>query len=163
MEIVQCGSYIIMIKFRYVYLSIILLLGFAVTSFACTPVPHLKATATVPEFIDYGQVFNEVITVTNEGSVPIKNLRVFCRANPSGYFSLIASDRPEACMLTGGCYLDLGDLNPGEETTATLTERAPTEAELQATPKDFKFMYTAIFEGQLLELNIGSIMLTVGE
>jgi hypothetical protein len=151
-----------MIRLRYICLSIILLLGFAVTNFACSP-PNIKATATVPEFIDYGQVFNEVITVTNEDSRPVTNLRAFSRANPAGYFSIRGADRPKVCMLTGGCYLDLGDLNPGEETTVTVTLKAPIRSDLHAKPTDFEFIYTATCNGSNSEINIGSIMLTVGE
>ena len=153
-----------LISSRYIYLSVVLLCGLCVANIGCAPKPDITATATAPGLIDYGQVFDIIITVSNNGNSPAKNLYLYCRANPSGYFATLNADRPKVCMLTGGFFLDMGDLYPGEKGDATVIFQAPRKSQIDnLRSKDFEVNFTSTYDNSRIEKHIGSTILTVGQ
>ena len=90
----------------------------------------IGVTAFVADRVEYGQALHIVMTVTNYGSIPVKNVHVFCNANPGGYFNIRVVDQPFVEMDRNNINISLDDFSPGSQKDMNLFLQAPMPGQI---------------------------------
>ncbi|MGD0855302.1 MAG: hypothetical protein ABSA18_05805 [Dehalococcoidia bacterium] len=91
----------------------------------------IEVTAIVADQVSYGQALNIVMTITNNGDIPVKNVHLFCNANPGGYFTLTAVDHPFVQMDANNIDISIDDVSPGSHKEINLFLEAPMPGQIQ--------------------------------
>ena len=63
--------------------------------------------------------------------IPVKNVHLFCNANPGGYFTLTAVDQPFVQMDANNIDISIDDVSPGSHKEINLFLEAPMPGQIQ--------------------------------
>ncbi|MCX6006292.1 MAG: hypothetical protein NTZ34_03410 [Chloroflexi bacterium] len=91
---------------------------------------RVEVTAIVADRVEYGQALHIIMTVTNNGDIPVKNAHLFCNANPGGYFVLRVVDQAFVEMDRNNIDISIDDLSPGSQKDINLFLQAPMPGQI---------------------------------
>jgi hypothetical protein len=98
--------------------------------------------------LNFGQVLNFMVTVYNNGIDPVKNVHLFCRANPSGSFMVEVIDQPYVLRDENNQDVSLDDLYPGVQKQINFSIQAPMSRQIQGEwSHNFHFNFSIAADG----------------
>lgn len=105
--------------------------------------PIIKIGILATDQINYGQVLNVEIVVSNHGDVVARNIHLYCRADPGGYFITQVMDQPFLALNADDEDVSLNDLNPGAQETVNFDIQSPQVSQILGEwTKYFHFDFT---------------------
>jgi hypothetical protein len=128
-----------------------------------TPTPvesMIKVAAWSADNLNYCQALKIVMNVTNFSGMPAKNVHLFCRAAPGGYFVTEVVDRAFVTHDINNIDISLGDLPSGWQEDINLFIQAPKPGQILGDwSHNFNFNF-AIAHDLSSESLAGTIILT---
>ena len=120
----------------------------------------IKVSAWSADNLNYCQALKIVMNVTNFSGMPAKDLHLFCRAAPGGYFAVEVVDRAFVAHDINNIDISLGDLPPGRQEDINLFIQAPPPGQILGEwSHNFNFNF-AIAHDLTSESLAGTIILT---
>jgi len=120
----------------------------------------IKVAAWSVDNLNYCQALYIVMNVTNFSDMPAKNVHLFCRAAPGGYFTVEVVDRAFVAHDMNNIDISLGDLPSGRQEDINLFIQAPKPGQILGEwSHNFNFNF-AIAHDLSSESLAGTIILT---
>jgi hypothetical protein len=125
--------------------------------------------AIVPENVTYGQIFDLVITVGNNGNVPAQDVHLLYKASPLGFFIVQNVDQPACALGQDSEDVSLGTLSAKDLKEINFMLQVPTEQQVAGVwSQNFRFDFTISYDesassyagGVLLLIRHGKLLLS---
>jgi hypothetical protein len=122
--------------------------------------PLIRAdVASISEF-SFGQDLNVEMTVENYGDVTARNVRIFSRQSPAGYFYTVVADQPSVPMNANDQRVGLDDLAPAEWKIIHFSIHSPQSSQIKGEwSHKFYFNFTYSFD-TIAETKLAAVTLS---
>jgi len=123
--------------------------------------PLIRAdVASLSEF-SFGQDLNVEMTVENYGDVTARNVLIFSRQSPAGYFYTVVADQPSVPLNANDQKVCLDDLAPAEWKIIHFSIHAPQSSQIKGEWShkfyfNFAYSYDAAVEAKLAAVTLST-------
>ena len=125
--------------------------------------PIIKVVILAADQISYGQVLNVEIAVSNHGDVAARNIHLYCRADPGGYFITQVMDQPFVAPNADDEDVSLNDLNPGDQETVNFGIQSPQFSQIGGEWSQYFHFDFTIAHDNGPESNVAVVTLSTGK
>lgn len=120
--------------------------------------PQLTATVIIAPQIGFCRNFNFHVSVINYGNAPAKDVHLYFRQFPGGFFTLMNIDQTSTPIAKYAEDIALGNINANEQREINFVVSVPLQTKLNADwSRRFYFNFTSSFNHTPEEI-LGSIM-----
>jgi hypothetical protein len=116
--------------------------------------PQIRADVACLSELSFGQDLNVEVTVENYGDVAAKNVNVFSRQSPRGYFYTVVVDQPSIPLNANDQKASLDELAPAEWKVIHFSIHSPQSSQIKGEWShkfyfNFTYSYDAVAERKL--------------
>jgi len=125
------------------------------------PAPaRLLVSSIVADQVNYGQTLNIWMKVTNAGDMPARNVHLYCRANPGGFFIMQVADQPFVALDADNVDVCLDNVSPVDQKEINLFLQVPMRGQIEGEwSHNFHFDFSIANDGTP-ESHAGTITLS---
>lgn len=122
--------------------------------------PLIRAEIASLSQFNYAQALNVEMTVENYGDAAARDVNIYCRQNPTGYFYLTVPDQPSVAIDITRQKVSLGNMTPGDWKIIHFSIHAPLASQIKGEwSHKFYFEFTYSYDG-MDEAKLANVVLS---